>query len=242
MQLRRVFELAGMLDHVDFETQARLAEGALRPDAVVRLPGGRSVAVDAKTPLDAYLDAHEAEDDAARVEAGRRHARQVREHARRLGAKGYWEALGDAPEFVVMFLPGETFLSAALEAEPELFEEAARRRVLLATPATLIALVKGVAMGWRQDAMARDAREIAEAARDLFDRLRVFGEHLDGVGRSLGQTLERYNAAIGSFEGRLAPTARRLEALGVAPEGRRAPDLSRIDAAPRRLSPSAAAE
>lgn len=242
MQLRRVFELAGMAEHVDFETEVTVAgeTGAQRPDAVIRLPGGRSLAVDAKTPLDAYLAAVEAEDEATRAAETARHARHLRTHVQTLGAKAYWRALPEAPDFVVLFVPGEAMLAAALEAAPDLFEEAIRRRVLLASPATLVALARTVAHGWRDAAMAENAREIADCARDLFERIRVFGDHLDGVGRSLRQTVERYNGAVGSFDARLLAAARRLETLGAAPAGREPPQVGRVETLPRLALPRAA--
>ena len=236
LQLRRVFEIAGMLEHVDFDLEHSLAEGALRPDAVVRLPGERALVVDAKTPLDAYLAALEAEDETARAAETARHARQLGAHVRALSAKSYWRALPVSPDFVVMFVPGEAFYAAALEQAPDLFEQAVRDRVLIATPTTLIALVKAVAHGWREARLARNAQEIADSARDLFERIRVMGERLDHLGAGLRQSVERYNAAIGSFEGRLIPTARRFERLGAATAGREVPAPAALDLAPRALA------
>ncbi len=237
MQLRRVFELAGMTEHVDFVTETTVAggEGRLRPDAIVRLPGGKSVVVDAKTPLEAYLDAVEATDEAVRAERLRRHAQQLREHVRKLGGKDYWSALPEAPDFVVMFVPGEAFYAAALEAEPDLFEQALRQKVLITTPATLIALVKAIAYGWQQEKIAENAQKIAENARELYERLKTFGEHMDGVGRGLRQAVERYNRAVGSLESRVLPAARRFEGLEVTPQAAELPAVSTVENTPRGL-------
>ncbi len=237
MQLRRVFELAGMSEHVDFVTETTVAgeAGRLRPDAIVRLPGGKSVVVDAKTPLEAYLDAVETTDEAVRAERLRRHARQLREHVRELGGKDYWNALPEAPDFVVMFVPGEAFYAAALEAEPDLFEQALRQKVLITTPATLIALVKAIAYGWQQEKIAENAQKIAENARELYDRLKTFGEHMDGVGRSLGRAVEHYNRAVGSLESRVLPAARRFEGLEVTPRAAELPAVATVENRPRAL-------
>ncbi|MEO0762755.1 MAG: DNA recombination protein RmuC, partial [Pseudomonadota bacterium] len=172
LHLRRVFELAGLVDHVDFATEVTLdtADGRLRPDAIVRLPGDRAIVVDAKTPLDAWLDAVEATDPAAEAEAMARHAAQVRAHLRQLSARAYWQHLPEAADFVVMFLPGEAFHAAAVEADPALMEEAFRARVLVATPTTLVGLLRAIAQGWQQTHLAANAREVAEAARDLHER------------------------------------------------------------------------
>ncbi|TVQ57429.1 MAG: DNA recombination protein RmuC [Rhodobacteraceae bacterium] len=244
-QLRQVFEMAGMVEHVDFVSEHHLAgaDGALRPDAVVRLPGGKAIVVDAKTPLDAFLDGVEAADDAARDAAILRHARQVKAHVAALSAKEYWQALPVTPDFVVMFVPGEAFYAAAMEEAPDLFEHAVRQRVLIATPTTLIALVKAVAYGWQQEKLAENAQRIAESARDLFERIRVFGDHVDKLGGGIRQTVERYNRMVGSLEGRILPTARKLHALGVAPAGREPPVVEALDVEPRPLTaPELAAE
>lgn len=220
-QMRRVFEMAGMLEQVDFLTESSFEteEGRRRPDALVRLPGGKSVVVDAKTPLDAYLTALEATDPAEQAEALARHARQLKTHVRALGAKEYWNALPETPDFVVMFIPGEAFYSAAMEQDPEIFETALNARVLVCSPTTLIALVKSIAYGWQQEKLAKNAREVADQARELYDRLATFGEHMDGVGRGLRQAVERYNRAVGSLQSRVLPAARRFETLGVTAEG-----------------------
>lgn len=240
LHLRRAVELAGMVDRCDFTEQARLDDGALRPDLVVHLAGGRSLAVDAKVPLDAFLDASEADpgEPAGRerqAEQLARHARQLRQHVDVLASRRYWSALPSSPELVVLFLPGEPILSAALESDPALLEHAASRNVVLATPTTLIALLRTVAHGWRHEALADRAREIEHTGRELHLRLRTWSDHLDQLGRSLGAATRHYNSAVGSLESRVLVSARRLAELGVTDEELPAPrsvtDLPRGTAA-----------
>jgi DNA recombination protein RmuC len=242
LQLRRVVELAGMTAHCDFVEQASVAgEGRpLRPDVVVRLPGGKQVVVDAKTPLHAFLDAYEAHDETARTTALAAHARLVREHIRRLSAKAYWDQFETSPDFVVLFLPGEHFWSAALEADPSLLEEGARQSVLVATPTTLIALLRAVAFGWQQERVTEDARAVAQLGRDLHRRLEVFAEHLGRVGRGLQTAVRAYDGAVGSFEQRVLPGARRLAEHGVVAADRELATLERVDPTVRQLDLPAA--
>ncbi len=218
LTLRRLVELAGMVEHCDFDEQVQQqgAEGALRPDMVVRLPDARNIVVDSKTPLDAYISATAASDDAERARELDRHARHLRERVRELSKKAYWEQFADAPDFAVLFIPGEQFLSAALEREPELFEEALRARVILASPASLVALLRAVAYGWRQQAVAENAEQIRTLGEELYKRLATFTEHLARLGHQLGNSVEHYNKAVGSLERQVMPGARRFTELGIS--------------------------
>lgn len=237
-QLRNVLEMAGMTKHVDFVEQQTQqgGDGALRPDVILRLPGGKSIVIDAKTPLEAYLNAVEAEDEAKRAEHVAAHVRHLRGHMRALASKEYWQALtNETPDFVVMFVPGEAFVSVAMEREPGLFEDAVANRVLISTPTTLIALVKAVAYGWQQEKLTENARDIAAAGRELYDRVKTFGSHMERVGRSLRQTVEHFNRSVGSLEGRVLPSARRLEALGAAPDGAELETMEPVESEPRVL-------
>lgn len=239
MQLRQVFELSGMAEHVDFETEAtmRTDDGLQRPDAIVRMPGGRSLVIDAKTSLDGYLDALEADTPEARDIAITRHARQVADHVRMLSSKKYHELLADTPDFVVMFIPGDVFLSAAVESDPALLERAMQSRVVIATPSTLIALLRTIAFGWQQEAIAENAVTIHREAKELYGRLAVFAANLQKVGVALNRSVESYNKAMGSLEARVLPSARKLEAMQVvqtpAPELQDAP---RVEGVPRMLT------
>jgi len=238
MQLRRVFDLAGMAEHVDFTLEAHHATdgGALRPDAIVRIPGGKRIVIDAKTPLEAYLDALEAEGADQQAQALARHSAQVREHVKLLASKSYQETVGETPDFVVMFIPGETFVAAAVEADRGLFEYAFERKVLIATPTTLMALVKAIAYGWQQERMAANAAEVQRIGKELHDRLRVFGGHLSDVGKGLERAAKSYNAAVGSFEGRILPSARKFDALGVVAAGAEIEAPGAVETAPRRIA------
>ena len=221
MQLRRVVEHAGMLERCDFDEQAtvRDAEGrALRPDLVVRLAGDRSVVVDAKVTLAAYLEAAESADETFREQRLVAHARHLREHVDRLAAKAYWQQFADAPEFVVLFVPGEAFLAPALERDPALLEHAYARRVHIATPTTLVSLLRAVAYAWQQHSLTENAQEVLQAGKELYTRLSTLGGHVDKLGRSLNSAVTDYNKTVASMERTLLPSARRMADLGVAQE------------------------
>jgi DNA recombination protein RmuC len=217
LHLRRTVELAGMVEHCDFTEQASTAtdDGLLRPDLVVRLAEGRQLVVDSKVPLAAFLEAAETDDEFHRNARLRAHARQLRTHVDQLASKTYWARLPSTPEFVVLFVPGESFLSAALDVEPSLLEYAAERRVVLATPTTLIATLRAAAFAWNQSALTESAREVFELGRELYERLGTMGDHLGRVGRSLTSAVDAYNRCVGSVESRVFSTARRLRDLHV---------------------------
>ena len=239
LQLKRVVELAGMIEHCDFDEQHTLTstngDRRMRPDVIINLPGGKHVVVDAKVPLDAYLKALEAPDEATRQLLLADHARQVRTHLTQLSAKDYSAHVPSSPEFVVMFLPGEMFFSAALEQDPALIEFGVDLRVIPASPTTLIALLKAVAYGWQQEAMEENARKISELGRGLYDSVRVLGGHFDTLGARLKSSLEAYNQAVGSLEGNVLVKARRFKELQATNGVEEIKVLEPIDRVPRML-------
>jgi len=232
--LRRLVELAGMVEHCDFQEQVHSStdDKIIRPDMIVRMPDQRDLVVDVKTPLDAYLEAIEATDDAQRQLGLKRHARNVREHVRKLASKAYWEQFSNSPEFVILFIPGDQFLSAALNEDPDLIETALSQQIILATPTSFVALLKAVAYGWRQLALADNAEEIRRLAEDLYGRLRTFVGHMGRVGRQLSSSVEHYNRAVGSLERKVLPGARKFVELGIHPK-KEIEDLEPLESLPR---------
>jgi len=237
LQLKRVVELAGMVEHCDFEEQHTVLDDdrRMRPDVIVRLPGGKHVVIDAKVPLDAYLRALEAPDEAARRSLLGDHARQVRQHLVQLAGKDYAAHVQPSPDFVIMFLPGEMFFSAALEHDPGLIEFGVDKRVIPASPTTLIALLRAVAYGWQQEAVARDAQQIADLGRKLYESVGKLAEHFDRLGSRLRGSIEAYNDAIGSLEGNVLVKARKFKELQSANGGAEMTTLEPIDRVPRML-------
>lgn len=238
LTLKRVVELAGMVDHCDFAEQPSVTgdEGRHRPDMIVQLPGGRQIIVDAKTVLSAYLEAHEAQNESQQAEALRRHAAQVKCRMDELSLKAYWTQFDRAPEFVVLFLPGEQFLGAALDQNPRLIEEGFANGIVLASPATLIALLRAVAYGWRQERMTAHAEEAGRLGKELYERMAILAEHMNDVGQALGKSVSAYNRAVGSLETRILPAARRFKELGVSSD-RDIPVLGPTEVVPRKTLP-----
>jgi DNA recombination protein RmuC len=253
LQLRRVVELAGMSARCDFDEQVTAADGTLRPDMVVRLAGGKNIVVDSKVSLAAYLEAAESDDEDVRAARMDAHARHLRDHVDRLAGKAYWAALSPSPEFVILFIPGEAFLAPALERDPGLLEYALARKVHIATPTTLITMLRTAQYAWQQEALADNARAVFDLGRELYERLGGLGRHVDQLGRSLTKAVSTYNQAVGSLESRVLVTARKLNELSVVdgelgplglveetPRALSAPELVASGAAPAEIAPAPA--
>jgi len=238
IQLRRILEMTGMSAHAhDFDVQANVADGLLRPDVIVNLPGERCIIIDSKVPLSSYLDAAQSADEAVRQAALLQHAKHVREHVKLLAAKAYWDQVQGTPEFVVLFLPGDHFLAAAMDADTDLMDFCVAQKVILATPMTLVALLRTVSYGWRQESLRENAQRIGALGSELYSSLRTMTEHISNLGSKLGGSLESYNKLIGSFERNVLSKARKLKEYGAATEGKMLPDaVEPIDLRPRTLA------
>lgn len=235
LQLKRTLEMAGMVEGIHYKQQAVTSEGT-RPDVIVYLPGGQTIVIDAKAPIEAYLDAlKESNSEEERVTQLKRHASHVRSHFQKLGTKKYWSQF-DTPEFVLMFLPGESYFSAALEHDPSLIEAGVDNKVIPATPTTLIAMLRAVAYGWRQEALAENAKEISDLGRELYKRLSVFGGHMADIGKGIDRAMSSYNKAVGSLERNVLSAARKFEELETTPEKAELPDLKTLEESPRKLT------
>ena len=240
IQLRNVLELVGMTEHIDYEQEQTFntEDGRKRPDVVVRLPGERYIVIDAKTPLDAYLSSIEADNESEQANFGKSHARQLRNQVKKLAAAEYQNNVPDTTDFVVMFVPGESLYSVALEHDPELFEFALRHQVMIATPMSLVLLLKVIVLGWQHEKLSANAKEIVRTGQELHERLSKFAERVSDHGRSLRKVVDTYNSAVGSMENRLMPSARRLESLEVAPRHKKTETPSTIEVTPRKLRDS----
>lgn len=236
--LKNVLEMAGLAPHVDFHEQVTVAgeAGKLRPDVTIRLPGGRVIVVDSKVALSAYLDAFEAVDEALRESLLKKHAAQLREHVRLLASKDYWRHVPESADFVALFVPGENFFAAAAERDPDLFEYAIGARVIIVTPATLVALAKAVAYGWRQEEAAKNAKAVADLGRELYQRLSRMGDGVGALGRAMDASVKKYNELVGSLEGRVLPQARKLREMGAGDPGVEIAALEPVETTPRRLA------
>jgi DNA recombination protein RmuC len=236
LTLRRLVELAGMVEHCDFVEQehTRTEAGAVRPDMIIRMPGGREVVVDVKTPLDAYLSAVQAASDEERARHLQHHTRKVRERVRELAGKAYWTQFKHAPDFVVLFIPGDQFLNAALDLDRALLEDALQQKVILATPTSLVALLRAIAYGWRQEALAENAEHIRELGETLYGRLAVFADHLAKLGRSLDSSVSSFNRAVGSFDAKVMPAARKFTEMGLSAK-REIPEPQQVERGPREI-------
>lgn len=235
MQLKRVVELAGMVNHCDFYEQETVDGGAIRPDLIVRLPGEKQVIVDAKTPCDAYLEAVQVEDQDLKIEKFKTHARHVRQHVQALGKKSYWQSFQPTPEFVVLFIPSDNFFSSALEYDPTLIEVGVEQGVIIATPTTLIGLLRAIAYGWKQEKLSKHAEEVSQLGHELYKRIVDMSSHWTKVGRGLSSAIEAYNKAVGSLESRVLVSARKFKEMGAAARSIELEELPTIDRVPREL-------